>query len=224
MKDINVMQVAKSFKDKPIFPDNAEMFLRKIMEAFGEENMQFTCEKEFQFELAWAMRQVFDALNLKDHNIFFESLAKQDDATDAKRDYFDLAVQYGEKAVLIELKYKKAAQRAHPWNAYLFLHDVERLESFVGKTVSQEKFGKVTIERGYAILLTDSKYYYEIDKHSKVWKQFLIYNNAQRHGDLTTMESKRTYDPIHLDGNYVCKWENYHEPKRYLLLEVNKHA
>ena len=220
MKNENVEWVANLFKDRPIFPDNGEDFLGKIINRFGEEGMQFTCEKEFQFELAWAMRQVFDTLGLKNHKIIFEALAKQNSEAEEKKDYFDLAIQYGDKAILVELKYKKATQSAAPWNSYLFLHDVERLEYFVGKTVSQGKLCNAKIERGYAALLTDSKYYYENSGRSKVWKNLLIYDGALRHGDLKPENSEREYEQIHLNGEYLCEWKEYHETEKYLLLEV----
>lgn len=220
MKNENVEQVANHFRNKTIFPDNAEEFLRKIINCFGEEGMQFTCEKEFQFELAWAMRQVFEALEVNDYKIIFETLAKQNSETEEKKDYFDLAIQYGDKAILVELKYKKATQSAASWNSYLFLHDVERLEYFVGKTVTQGKLNNVKIERGYAVLLTDSKYYYENGGRSKVWKNFLIYEGLEKRGELKTENSQREYEQIHLNGEYLCKWTKYHEAQKYLLLEV----
>ena len=220
MRNENVEQVANLFSDRPIFPDNGKEFLTKIINCFGEEGMQFTCEKEFQFELAWAMRQVFDALGLKDHEIIFEALAKQNSETEEKKDYFDLAIQYGDKAILVELKYKKATQSAAPWNSYLFLHDVERLEYFVGKTVTQGKLNNAKIERGYAVLLTDSKYYYENGGRSNVWKNLLIYEGEHKHGDLKPEKSKREYAQIHLNGEYLCEWAKYHEAEKYLFFEV----
>ncbi len=197
MKSENVEQLANLFKDRMIFPDNGREFLNTIIKYLLQEHENgFGCEKEFQFELAWAIRQISDMLNLG-YRVYFEYVAKNAYPTSKKRNYIDLAIEDQNKQLtFIELKHKLTRQAAYPYNVYLFLKDVARLETLKKQA------------HGFAVFLTDGDRYSSGGENSNAWSDFCLKGKLEKQ----LRRYKGHYDKykpcqVELTNEYDCDWE-----------------
>lgn len=212
--------------------------LEKIMNEFINSDDHFCSEADFQFSLAWRIKE-----ELKNAEIILEYPIKNDNN---KHQYIDICVINDNKKHFIELKYKTkkvvlpkheindfelADQYAHDLGRYHFCKDIERLEKINEKHSTN-----------YAIFLTNDPLYCidenpdkdTLDKEFKIfegkkltdklnWKEISgphWTNKEDKHGN-------KKYKKIELTNQYQCNW-NKHEKsgdnakynKYYLLLEV----
>lgn len=131
-----------------------------ILKEFGEERRIFQSEAQFQFELAWKLKELIDCdVKLEDLTV----LIKENEVDKKKRkckkeiekikqkQYTDIVLEKDDYRVAIELKYKTAKMEsgeillldhgAVDTGRYDYLWDVNRLELLIRKTV------KIPIER-----------------------------------------------------------------------------
>ncbi len=162
--------------------------LRETIKKFGEDGKIFSNEEQFQFELAWKLKE-------KGYNVRLEVLScsepleKIAELSKEGRDkmYTDIVVDISDdESIAIELKYKTIGnsktkfyeyatngrktvvfhQGANNIGRYLFLKDVERLEKLVdGKGFDAGFGGKVV--RGYAIIISNDDAYWLPQKNEK---------------------------------------------------------
>lgn len=210
--------------------------LIEIINGFARDGKVFSNEQDFQFELALALKNEAEVEEVKLEAISFEkslgSLTVQDDGSlkvdKTKREYTDLIVKTKDGLYYaIELKFKGADKPylynskafgnvavlkhgAEYFNAYRFLNDVSRLERINGRLFANN----ITIEKGYAVLLTNNNKYKESDfSGSEIWRNYsLINGRTVKHGLLRIRNSEEKYlsfEPLNLNGNYTFEWNDY---------------
>ena len=220
-----------------------ETILKNIMDEFINSDEHFCSEADFQFSLAWRIKEELEKNNKKDIKVLLEyPIKKEEQKKDNKKEeniYIDIYVSYDKKEHFIELKYKtkKAKikrheneftlknQAAQDIGRYLFCKDIERLENMKNKG------------NNYAIFLTNDSTYLSQPNYKKdtLDKNFRIHEGSTLNRKLEWIppedndDNKKPhwttrYDPISLKNNYECKWKtnaiNNNTIKSYLLLEI----
>lgn len=219
--------------------------LEEILESSGGNGIIFLSEADFQFYLAWQIKE-----KLKDKGEGKVILEYPDDIVEkdengkekAERIYYDIWVEDGSgKTHLIELKYRTKEQKdvmrygrkfdlknqsAQDLGRYHFIKDIERLES--------QK--KIANGKSYCIMLTNDKsYWLEPPPDCKTPQDiaFRIHKNimpgCHEWGGRDKKYRGRVNEKINIKKGYKCKWQPYecgsvkNEPNgefRYLLLEI----
>ena len=166
--------------------------LSKIICNFGKEERIFQSEAQFQFDLAWKLREKFNCkVKLEELTVVLtmendtNANEKKDSKTKTKikKIYTDIVLEKDDYRVAIELKYKTStlqnAQKAlfllnHgavDLGRYDYLWDVNRIEFLLGKDKSRfikdgdtmkEPNERELFNKGFAILLTNEKKYWTI--------------------------------------------------------------
>lgn len=207
--------------------------LEQVLRELGGKRIVFLSEADFQFTLAWKIKEMFG----KKFNVILEY--PDEDKEKQRRIYYDIYVcEEGGKAEeghLIELKYNTKKwkiyrhgneiplrnQAAHIVGRYQFFADIARLEK-------QE----IVKGQNYCIMLTnDSLYYAGPKKQDKTAKLFYIHDGEKINAGIEPIpDEKRKYLPkdIEIKYSYQCKWQNYcplgdgdkTTEFKYLLLEI----
>lgn len=228
--------------------------LERIMEELGNVPCIFNSEAQFQFELAWKIKEAFDC------EVRLEELSR---ISGKKKDYTDIILEKDDLQIALELKYKTAkyedksrniylkAHGAADLGAYDFLWDVHRIQMLTGmeKTINDEI--KCPCDRGYAIILTNDSHYWKdaTIKHT-INRDFLIGSGEQCRGILCkkrhqwyTLEGEVGYSKalknnpsrqpaIDLKRNYFFRWKPYHtidssqshNEFKYMIVEITSNG
>lgn len=199
------------------------------MKSFGIENTIFCSEADFQFCLAWKIKE---KLGNK-----AEVILEYPQTTKKRINYIDLCVVYDGKKHFIELKYKTIKKKvychgvklelkkhaAQDNGRYDFCADIQRLEKYTEKGSSS-----------YAILLTNDNSYWNkhLPREQSLGYAFSINEEKEAlHGKLEwkkgkILNDKSRKDKLELRGTYNCKncWTDYNpgsEPMfKYLMFEI----
>lgn len=207
--------------------------LSRIMNKLGEEKRIFNKEAQFQFELAWRIREQFECeVKLEELSCVEE---KSNDKIKKKKCYTDIILEKEDFRIAIELKYKTARYKDEENNilltdhgavdlgCYDFLWDVNRIQMLIEK---DEKSVIKKCNRGYAVILTNENKYWkeQIEKGNKnIYCEFLIgpdkgcltCGDHQWHkidgkvGTPTTVKGKFREQKIHLNKDYNFQWQDY---------------
>ena len=206
--------------------------LEKIMNEFINSDDHFCSEADFQFSLAWRIKE-----ELKNVEIILEYPIENKENTN-QHIYIDICVIHNNKKHFIELKYKTTrvafkkhdipfkltTQSAHDLGRYHFCKDIERLEKMKNKGC-----------HNYAIFLTNDPAYVSKPKHSETLdKNFRIHEGSELKKGIplewNTPKSNcnaekphwtSSYDTIEFNNDYTCKWNtNEKATKSYLLLKI----
>lgn len=200
-----------------------------IMKSFGDENTIFCSEADFQFCLAWKIKEKLGNRA--------EVILEYPQPTEKKINYIDLCVIYDGKKHFIELKYKTKKKEvychgvklelkthaAQDNGRYDFCADIQRLEKYTEKGSSS-----------YAILLTNDNSYWNkhLPREQSLGYAFSINEEKEAlHGKLEwkkgkILNDKSRKDKLELRGTYNCKncWTDYNpgsEPMfKYLMFEI----
>ncbi len=224
--------------------------LHDIMQEMGKKKRVFQNEAQFQFELAWRIREKNNKVK-----IYLEPLVveKAKEKGGRERVYADMVVEDENKNfVVIELKYKTARSTydnmellphgAADLGRYDFLHDIVRIEELKGDTPHKSKFvSKLgSFAGGYAVMLTNDKDYWEKsrDNNGYSYKNFCISNNDsikkgerlewhRREGRTLSVEGTSRGDALPFNDAYTFEWKPYYgeneQPAfQYLLVEIKK--
>ena len=160
--------------------------LNIIMEKLLQKRQVFHSEADFQFALAWEIKE-----SNRDIAIRLEKCID--------KMYVDIIAEYNNKVIPIELKYKTRNtsnriindnnekfelknQGAHDQARYDFIKDISRIEELIGR----DRF-----EFGYAIMLTNDHLYWE---------------NKAKENRTTVSDSFRIHDGRILEKNKVLDW------------------
>lgn len=211
--------------------------LIEIINGFARDGKVFSNEQDFQFELALALKNEAEIEEVKlEAASFPQGSWNLDDIRNGKpfsvdkaqKEYTDIIVKTTDGLYYaIELKFKGADKPylynskafgnvavlkhgAEYFNAYRFLNDVSRLERINGRLFAND----ITIEKGYAVLLTNNSKYKESDfGGSEIWREYsLMGGQKAKHGLLKIRDSKEKYlsfEPLNLNGNYTFEWNDY---------------
>lgn len=202
------------------------------MNELGSVPRIFNSEAQFQFELAWKIKEKFDC------EVRLEDLSR---ISEGKKDYTDIILEKDGLRIALELKYKTAKYEDESQNIYLkahgaadlgaydFLWDVHRIQMLTGMEKSDKDKVKRPCDKGYAIILTnDSHYWKDATIKETINRDFLIGSGEHSHGVLYkklhqwyTLDGEVGYskalqnDPsrraaIDLKRNYFFQWKPYH--------------
>ncbi len=210
--------------DKTVFD------IKNVLQYLFSQGRVFCSEADFQFALAWAIKEEYHRAQLRLEFVPFQYNSKI---------HIDIAVMLGWQLIPIELKYKTISfaqrQTVTPMNhgaqdlgRYDFLSDVQRLEKFLySKTYPAQK--------AYAVLLTNDHNYWQQPPHmarETIDAEFRIHEGAIISGERkwglgagagTTRFRER---PIVLRGRYEMQWAKpvllCGQPFRYTVVEIDK--
>ncbi|MCL2038599.1 hypothetical protein FWG86_01695 [Candidatus Saccharibacteria bacterium] len=217
-------------------PYKSDFNMYTALYELSTERPVFGSEADFQFALAWKIKELYPKAEIRLEEYY------DDGSGDGKNRYIDLIVELDGETIPIELKYKTAEfrgevngrfynlkpQGARDIGGYLFAEDIRRIESYVGR--SNEK-----INRGYAVLLTSEKGYWEQDGKGKLYEDFALpdrkllekrlkWRLPQAEDAATHWTAK--YPPITLDGKYPIDWQLWDNSPagdfRFIVMEVEK--
>ena len=207
-----------------------------IMRGLAEKRPGFHSEADFQFALAWHIKESMLETEIRlEYEPFPES---------PRRKRLDVWIQ--SLGIAIELKYRKKAldytdqngerylltdQSAHDQGRFDFADDIQRLERVVRQ--------RCDTSRGIAVILTNDGAYWKKPTR-RGWQdtrdaEFRIHEGVVLKGDMNWKKGTsdgtkggRTY-PISLRDSYPVNWRHYSKldvPKngafRYLAVEVGK--
>ena len=202
-------------------------------EKVGTEYRIFFNEAQFQFALAWAIKEQFDC------EVILEALTRYYENGDRKkRDYTDIVLEKGDLRIAIELKYKTAGlemadkkislanQGARDLGCYDFFLDIARIQTLTHKG---DHSVLLPCDRGYAVFLTNDKGYwtYSEDKSTRIYRDFVFHQPSEadrvvrlkqgEHGwhkkagetDLPkTVRGTSRDREINLDNELIAQWED----------------
>lgn len=203
--------------------------LSSILQILSHKRPIFHSEADFQFALAWEIKQA-----LPDCHIRLEFPPPSDPSKSV-----DLLVRCGEFVYPIELKYKSKLlstnSKAESFNlkdhsaqdlgCYDFLKDLLRIESLAR---SLDNF-----KAGFTIWLTNDPFYWQTPRNpSAGYAEFSVHDNAVKSGVMEWAEHlgagtiKGREEALILDGEYQIKWKTYSNPNvpnglfKYALLTI----
>lgn len=176
--------------------------IKDLMNELAKDDMVFSNEQEFQFELAMRLKQLQNVQSVKLESMSLDGYqnwsAVEKDIIGSKnikeaKEYTDIIVtEQGGERTAIELKYKTAGQAciyntkngpavtmkqdAYDIGCYDFIKDVCRLETINTRLFQEEK----KIDHGFAIILTNNaNYRNNLFTRSKIWKNYSISENRK---------------------------------------------
>ena len=214
--------------------------IKDVLKNLAAKNRLFSCEADFQFALAWEIKERYSKL-CKGIDIHLEYAQTREEIE--KYTYTDIVVGFPDKTrIPIELKYKTAKfdgyyngvkyylkdQIAYNLARYDFVKDISRLEGFVANKQNQAYVG-------YGIFLTnDHNYWTDFNrKNPPLDSAFRIHEGKELKGKLewgmgTSVNIlKSRPNPIQLHYTYTMHWDDYIflTPKlkfKYIVVEVRK--
>lgn len=182
--------------------------LERIMNELGAVPRIFNSEAQFQFELAWKIKEEFDC------EVKLEELSRTSQSTNykgsiiTKKDYTDIIIEDDRQRIALELKYKTATpdnihipgnillmnHGAADLGAYDFLWDVHRIQILTGNEDEGEV--RMPCNRGYAIILTNDSHYWNTNSNNKttnhgINRNFLIGDSTE--GDAFLLKGKHNW-------------------------------
>ncbi len=208
--------------------------IESIMEELGAVPRIFNSEAQFQFELAWKIKEEFDC------EVKLEDLSR---ISEDNKNYTDIILEKDSLRIALELKYKTAKYEDESRNIYLkahgaadlgaydFLWDVHRIQLLTGVETSAVDEVKHHCDRGYAIILTNDAYYWTgATIKETINRDFLIGGSGVKGrgilykklhqwytcegvvGYSKTLKNNPSRQPaIDLKRNYFIQWKPYHK-------------
>jgi hypothetical protein len=197
-----------------------------LLESLAIKRPVFCSERDFQFHLAWEMKERGYDVRLEYDPLCF--------ATNTAVDLFVLEPD----TIAVELKFKTDTLRctadgrpmhlkAHPNDSgrYDFLKDIARLEAVVSSGRAR---------RGFAVFLTNSRHYWQAQAGKTTFEELRLHEGRVLTGRMGWTGSpspgniKGRETPISLSSSYELRWRDYSRISaerngelRYLLLEIN---
>lgn len=217
---------------------NFEVFckeLEKIMREFIKNKKVFCNEYQFQFALA------FEIKNKLGLDIFSEVPISHDESN---KDRLDILVFLNKNEyVAIELKYKTSKAEiedielknhsAQDNGCFGFWLDVERLENFCSGKYSPYGLKEVKCVGGIALMLTNDKLYWNDSKRKSRYDNFKLFNkrvventtHLKWEGDEEVIKKAQPtrYQGINLllGHKYTIEWKTENDAEfKYLLLQI----
>lgn len=199
----------------------------ELMTELAEERPVFHSEADFQFALAWIIKESDRSRSMRLERRFpgLEKRMSMDIQALSNESCVNFELKYTSvaKALIVDgEKYELQNQGAHDIRRYDFWKDVQRLE---------QMNALVPGSKGFAIFLTCSSTYQKPGrKTNAIDRQFWMDEGRRVFGDLAWSEDagegtvKGRSEPLQLAGEYECHWQPFSTVEglqlSYLLLEV----
>lgn len=201
--------------------------LHRAIANLSAKRNAFWSEADFQFALAWELKQI-----LPNANIHLERCYQLPNHKDEYR--IDIWIEEQGKIFPIELKYKTKNATilqngttislknhgAVDLGCYDYLKDIARIENIASNEPS--------FERGFTVILTNEHKYYTQMKAQSAYDNFKIYQGAIRTGNLTWMLTRKgttfVYNsrcPFLLKGVYTMNWTPYNSGQHGFMYLIN---
>lgn len=199
----------------------------KILEDLSDKRPVFCSEADFQFELAYFIKNYLIKENYKDVEVLLEYYQLYNSKGNPM--YIDILIIIDGNWYPVELKYKikgnydknkplryidnryefvLKSHLAQDISCYKYLYDIKRIEE-VRSNVPQFK-------KGYAIMLTNDSCYWKGPKNNDcIYSEFLINGTKPKEKDLNwkkgTSEGtkKGCEEPIKFEDEYTMVWSTY---------------
>lgn len=187
-------------------------FIEKSLNRLFAENKVFTSEVDFQFALAWKIKETFPSADVRLEYVPWKF---------KKEIRVDIVVLIDGNMIPIELKYKTKAfygdeiflkeQGAQDCGRYDFLYDIKRMENIIDS-------GAYNINRAYVIFLTNDHRYWEeplnrkritVDDEFRVHEGTIIEGVRAWKAEASAGTMKSRESPINLRGKYILEWNEY---------------
>ena len=183
------------------------------------ENAIFTLEADFQFSLAWKLKEILG----ETAKIILEYPYREKEGTRIK--YIDIYIDTPDEISFIELKYKTTAKEitryginltlknhsAQDFGRLLFVQDIERLER-IRNTTSKKM-------NNYCLLLTNDKVYWERKDGNTIDKDFYLAEKIKS-GQKNFLSPKAKYKKEVSTNEYECHWCDYLNNFKLLMIKV----
>ena len=193
--------------------------LSEAIKRLEAENAIFTLEADFQFSLAWKLKEILG----ETAKIILEYPYREKEGTRIK--YIDIYVDTPDEISFIELKYKTTAKEitryginltlknhsAQDFGRLLFVQDIERLEG-VRNTTSKKM-------NNYCLLLTNDKVYWEKETGETIDKKFYLAKNIEAGAKVFSPDNNK-YKKEVLTNAYECHWCDYLDDFKLLMIKV----
>lgn len=183
--------------------DFLRSMIKDCIDGFATKGVVFSNEAQFQFALAWNLKEKLTEIKMKNFEILLEHLVRIGD----KKYYIDILIRIENKLYPIELKYKNAAKnltyisngrKYHTFNqgaedcgSYDFLNDIMRLELLTDKNV--QIISDCTVQSGFAIMMTNDHLYKrapltKTNGDHYCWEQFFLTDKKLIKGTLNWID------------------------------------
>ena len=161
----------------------------QIIEDFGNQGVVFQSEAQFQFQLAWELKQ-----RCGNTEVLLEYVSMVSSQSN-KRFYTDVIVKEGDQFVAIELKYKTKAETingvsllehgATDCGRYDYLWDIKRLQLLKNRNTQNYSYAASlgTCVDAFAVMLTNESKYWEYGRTVKRAENALYYSFCLKHGE-----------------------------------------
>lgn len=204
-----------------------EFDVSNVIEKLSEKRPLFHNERDFQFELALMIKDMYEC------EIRLEYYYRTDENN--KRCYIDLIAYDNNYCIAFELKYKTMKydgklndelyelkeQGARDWGCAYVLSDLKRLEDLV---LSGDIIGGRKINKGFVIFITNDEKYKKEYK-GELFKEFSLTDNKIIESINTENKiNRRSFKPFknikfEYKNSYTVNWNDYcSETKTYLLV------
>lgn len=176
--------------------------LSKIITNFGNQGKIFQSEAQFQFDLAWELKSIYNCtVKLEEMTAY----KVNNNGKTVQKFYTDIVLEDTDYRVALELKYKTADyydqnnniilfdHSAIPLGRYDYLWDVHRIELVTGIAPAANNVtvpGQRKCNKGFAVLLTNESQYWDKQYISNVNKNKVnkvTIDNQFRIGNQTPM-------------------------------------
>lgn len=193
--------------------------INEAIKRLESENAIFTLEADFQFSLAWKLKEILG----ETAKIILEYPYRKKEGTRIK--YIDIYIDTPDEISFIELKYKTTAKEitryginltlknhsAQDFGRLLFVQDIERLEG-VRNTTSKKM-------NNYCLLLTNDKVYWEKETGETIDKKFYLAKNIEAGAKVFSPDNNK-YKKEVLTNAYECHWCDYLDDFKLLMIKV----
>lgn len=205
--------------------------MTQVIDQLKEKRIIFHSEADFQFALAWQIKEIYQDLV----DIHLEVPLSND-----KKDRLDILVKMGDKNIPIELKYfhselifneYRLSKQNDTWRSQRVLKDLERAEKYAYENNSSGD------QEGYALLICNEEKYWTPKKENFTYYHFRLEDgrtlNANEtlkwitDNDSATERALKYGDHLTFKNSYTIEWKDYSNLNstkkgrfKYLLFEV----
>ena len=220
--------------------------INTVIKSFASENIIFSNESQFQFDLAWKLQE--NDYIRENYDIKLEVLGLSKERDQIKKHYIDMVLVSKKEGILefipIELKFKTPqreleyfmadldgkekpigrtfSQGAPDVGSYLFWRDVERLERVKDEIIILDGYENYKMKKGYAVIMTNCPSY--LIRNNGLYSDFFPYdgfktkNHIKQDGVLRKLCGK-VY--VHMINGVEerCKENEYDAQPKYIITD-----